>query len=70
MTNFTPKFEAMGGTKAEDLALQNIQARSRLILSYYVAQVLSAITKRKGFFLVMATGNGDECIRGYFNKYD
>jgi len=70
MTNFVPKFESEGGTGAEDLALQNIQARSRLILSYYVAQVLSVMTKRKGFFLVVATGNGDECIRGYFTKYD
>eukprot|EP00826_Nyctotherus_ovalis_P001522 TRINITY_DN10247_c0_g1_i2.p1 TRINITY_DN10247_c0_g1~~TRINITY_DN10247_c0_g1_i2.p1 ORF type:complete len:697 (-),score=159.72 TRINITY_DN10247_c0_g1_i2:64-2118(-) len=70
MTSFTPKFESEGGTGAEDLALQNIQARTRLILSYYVAQVLPVITKRRGFYLVVATGNGDECIRGYFTKYD
>jgi len=70
MTGFEPRFEEMGGSKSEDLALQNVQARTRLIISYFVAQVLPNITKRKGFFLVMATGNGDECIRGYFTKYD
>ncbi len=70
MTGITPKFESAGGSKAEDIALQNVQARSRLILSYFVAQVLPAMAKRSGFFFVVATGNGDECIRGYFTKYD
>ena len=70
MTGFTPKFEAMGGSKSEDIALQNVQARSRLIIAYFVAQVLPTIAKRSGFFFVVATGNGDECIRGYFTKYD
>lgn len=33
--NFTPRFRAHGGTPAENLALQNIQARSRMVVAYY-----------------------------------
>ena len=36
-TGKTPKFEAQGGTINEDLALQNIQARVRMVVSYLMA---------------------------------
>lgn len=32
-----PKFKANGGNGTTDLALQNIQARSRMVLSYLIA---------------------------------
>ena len=32
-----PKFEVEGGTYGEDLALQNIQARVRMVVSYLMA---------------------------------
>lgn len=35
-----PKFKANGGENRENLALQNIQARLRMVLSYFFAQLL------------------------------
>lgn len=37
VTNFTPKFKVHGGSNTENLALQNIQARSRMVVSYLFA---------------------------------
>ena len=34
VTNFTPRFKQNGGSPAEGLALQNIQARLRMVVSY------------------------------------
>ena len=70
ITGFTPKFEAHGGSKAEDLALQNIQARTRMVLSYMMGQVVPQLLQRKGWLLVLGTGNLDEGLRGYMTKYD
>lgn len=36
----TPRFGAHGGSRGEDLALQNIQARLRMVLAYVLAQLL------------------------------
>ena len=36
-TGKTPQFEMHGGTTNEDLALQNIQARVRMVVSYLMA---------------------------------
>jgi len=36
-TGKTPRFEVQGGTYTEDLALQNIQARVRMVVSYLMA---------------------------------
>lgn len=60
-----PKFKSNGGTEKENLALQNIQARSRMVLSYYLAQLLS-----ENNLLVLGSGNMDELLRGYMTKYD
>lgn len=38
-----PHFKVHGGTATENLALQNIQARSRMVLSYFLAQVLGLL---------------------------
>ena len=38
-TGRCPRFEAQGGSRAEDLALQNLQARSRMVVGYLLAQV-------------------------------
>lgn len=54
----------------EDLALQNVQARLRLVSSYLVAQTLQAKGLSEKFFLVVGTGNCSEVNRGYFTKYD
>lgn len=67
---FTPRFLSQGGSYQEDLALQNIQARIRMVLSYLLASLVTWTRKRKGFLLVLASGNLDEGITGYLTKYD
>lgn len=64
------QFEVNGGTWQEDIALQNVYARVRMVLSYLLAQVLPLKFKRKGFFLTLACGNLDETLIGYYTKYD
>ncbi|KAH7093294.1 hypothetical protein FB567DRAFT_461936 [Paraphoma chrysanthemicola] len=68
-TDFDPSFD---GQKSEDLALQNLQARSRMVLSYMLAQLLPTVRSRPGGggLLVLGSGNVDECLRGYLTKYD
>jgi NAD+ synthase (glutamine-hydrolysing) len=69
-TGKTPQFEAHGGTMAEDLALQNIQARLRMVTAYLFAQLLPWTRNRTGFLLVLGSANVDEGLRGYMTKYD
>ena len=68
--HFEPKFENEGGGREQDLALQNIQARVRMILSYALAQLFRPSRGEKGFLLVLGSANVDEANRGYFTKYD
>lgn len=55
-----------GGTTTQNLALQNIQARSRMVISYYMAQELCEVRGRPGggSLLVLGSSNVDECLRG------
>ena len=69
-TNKTPQFSMHGGTNAEDLALQNIQARLRMVTAYLYAQLLPWVRGRSGFLLVLGSANVDEGLRGYMTKYD
>ena len=64
MTGFDPKFKVFGGSKAEDLALQNIQARLRMVTAYQFGQLLPTSRQRwgGGCLLVMASTNSDECV--------
>lgn len=55
---------------AEDLALQNIQARVRMVIAYLSAQLLPWVRGRTGFLLVLGSSNVDEALRGYMTKYD
>ncbi len=64
------KFESDGGSPAEDLALQNIQARTRMAFAYLLAQLFRPSQDKKGFVLVLGSANVDEANRGYFTKYD
>jgi NAD+ synthase (glutamine-hydrolysing) len=65
-TGFTPSFEStLDSKKTEDLALQNIQARSRMVLSYFLAQLLPSVNQGSGGLLVLGSSNVDECLRGY-----
>ncbi|KAJ9086355.1 glutamine-dependent NAD(+) synthetase [Entomophthora muscae] len=72
VTSRSPRFATQGGTSAENLALQNIQARLRMLLGYLFAQLLPWCRglPRAGGLLVLGSANVDECLRGYFTKYD
>lgn len=70
-----PRFRAHGGTNAENLALQNIQARLRMVLAFLLAQLLPwarGVPHKggAGWLLVLGSANVDECLRGYLTKYD
>ena len=71
-TDHKPKFGVHGGTDIENLALQNIQSRSRMVLAYEFAQLLPSSRGRPGGggLLVLGSANVDESLRGYFTKYD
>jgi NAD+ synthase (glutamine-hydrolysing) len=45
-----------GGTPAENLALQNIQARLRMVLAFLLAQLMPWVRGRSGFLLVLGSG--------------
>jgi len=64
------KFKTQGGSIVENIALQNIQARSRMCLAYYLAGLLLWSRGKKGYLLVLGSANVDESLRGYFTKYD
>jgi NAD+ synthase (glutamine-hydrolysing) len=69
-TGKMPNFFVRGGTISEDLALQNIQARIRMVTAYLFAQLLPWVRGRSGFLLVLGSANVDEGLRGYMTKYD
>ncbi|KAI9096181.1 hypothetical protein DFS34DRAFT_157092 [Phlyctochytrium arcticum] len=69
-TGKTPEYKVHGGTETENLALQNIQARSRMVLAYMFAQLLLWVRGKPGSLLVLGSANVDETLRGYFTKYD
>ena len=68
VTGFKPSFTSPN--KSEGLALQNIQARIRMVIAYFFAQLLPSIRKRKGGggLLVLGSANVDEQLRGYLTK--
>ena len=70
VTESKPRFKVHGGSNAENLALQNIQARARMVLAYFFAQLLPWVRGKKGALLVLGTSNVDEALRGYMTKYD
>jgi len=66
-----PRFRSRGGSDREDLALQNIQARSRMVLGYLYGQLLPwARGRPSGNLIMLGSSNVDEALRGYLTKYD
>jgi len=66
---------AFDRTPTEDIALQNIQARSRMVMAYFMAQLMPWATDTGeapgwGSLLVLGSANVDEALRGYYTKYD
>ncbi|OZJ05110.1 Glutamine-dependent NAD(+) synthetase [Bifiguratus adelaidae] len=70
ITGFKPTYKVYGGSNAENLALQNIQARLRMVTAYLFAQLLPWVRGRTGGLLVLGSANVDESLRGYLTKYD
>ncbi|AMD19745.1 HCL406Wp [Eremothecium sinecaudum] len=70
-TGKKPIYKVFGGSNLENLALQNIQARLRMVFSYMFAQLLPWVRAvPSGGLLVLGSANVDECLRGYLTKYD
>ncbi|CAL8350537.1 unnamed protein product [Merluccius merluccius] len=70
VTGKWPSFRANGGSSRENLALQNIQARIRMVLAYLFAQLSLWAQGKPGGLLVLGSANVDESLTGYFTKYD
>ncbi len=62
--------QADGGSLAENLALQNIQARLRMVIAFLLAQLTPWTRGRAEYLLVLGSANVDETLRGYLTKYD
>lgn len=60
VTGNRPQFRVQGGSGAENLALQNIQARLRMVISYMFAQLLPWVRGKNGGLLVLGSANVDE----------
>lgn len=60
VSNCVPRFSAHGGTPVENLALQNLQARSRMLLSYLMAQLTPWSKNINSCLLVLGSANVDE----------
>ncbi|KAJ9500036.1 glutamine-dependent NAD(+) synthetase [Exophiala xenobiotica] len=71
--NFKPRFKVEGGSAAENLAKQNIQARNRMVIAYEASEFFPT-EKDAGssnqVHLLMSSANVDEALRGYLTKYD
>lgn len=55
-----PKFKLHGGTHRENLAMQNVQARLRMVLAYLFAQLIMWARGLPGGLLVLGSANVDE----------
>jgi NAD+ synthase (glutamine-hydrolysing) len=60
VTGQKPQYRVHGGSQAENLALQNIQARLRMVMSYMFAQLLPWVRGKQGGLLVLGSANVDE----------
>ncbi|KAM7034760.1 glutamine-dependent NAD(+) synthetase isoform 2-T2 [Acridotheres tristis] len=62
VTGRTPRFSVYGGSSRESLALQNVQARIRMVLAYLFAQLTLWARGMSGGLLVLGSANVDESI--------
>ncbi|XP_054553405.1 glutamine-dependent NAD(+) synthetase isoform X2 [Talpa occidentalis] len=70
VTGKSPMFGAHGGSTRENLALQNVQARIRMVVAYLFAQLSLWSRGTPGGLLVLGSANVDESLLGYLTKYD
>jgi len=65
-----PQYAIHGGSPRENLSLQNLQARSRMVLAYSLSILVPWFRNIPGGLLVLGSANVDESLRGYLTKYD
>ncbi|CAL5214994.1 unnamed protein product [Lathyrus oleraceus] len=70
LTGKRPRYKVDGGSNIENLSLQNIQARIRMVLAFMLASLLPWVHNKPGFYLVLGSTNADEGLRGNLTKYD
>ncbi|XP_030887074.1 glutamine-dependent NAD(+) synthetase [Leptonychotes weddellii] len=70
VTGKRPLFAVHGGSSRENLALQNVQARLRMVMAYLFAQLSLWARGARGGLLVLGSANVDESLLGYLTKYD
>lgn len=70
LTGKRPRYKVDGGSNTENLGLQNIQARIRMVLAFMMASLMPWVHNKSGFYLVLGSSNVDEGLRGYLTKYD
>uniref|UniRef100_A0A8C6FW40 Glutamine-dependent NAD(+) synthetase n=1 Tax=Moschus moschiferus TaxID=68415 RepID=A0A8C6FW40_MOSMO len=70
VTGTSPRFAVHGGSSRENLALQNVQARVRMVVAYLFAQLSLWSRGAPGGLLVLGSANVDESLLGYLTKYD
>ncbi|XP_062917773.1 glutamine-dependent NAD(+) synthetase isoform X2 [Mobula hypostoma] len=70
VTGKLPQFTVHGGCSRENIALQNLQARIRMVLAYLFAQLSLWTLGKPGGLLILGSANVDESLRGYLTKYD
>ncbi|KAL6566191.1 hypothetical protein OROGR_001806 [Orobanche gracilis] len=61
-------YKVDGGSNIENLGLQNIQARIRMVLAFMLASLLPWVHNKPGFYLVLGSSNVDEELRGYLTN--
>ncbi|KAM8971773.1 glutamine-dependent NAD(+) synthetase isoform X1 [Sarcophilus harrisii] len=70
VTGKMPQFLVHGGSSRENLAMQSVQARVRMVFAYLFAQLSFWSRGMRGGLLVLGSTNVDESLRGYLTKYD
>ena len=66
VTGKIPKFKLYGGTHRENLAMQNVQARLRMVLAYLFAQLIMWARGLPAGLLVLGSANVDERYSIFF----
>lgn len=64
----SPRYKVDGGTRTESLAMENVQARTRMISAYLLAQLIPFKNNLNSGLLVLSSANLDESLRGYLTK--
>ncbi|GAB2216190.1 hypothetical protein Droror1_Dr00023960 [Drosera rotundifolia] len=68
LTGKWSQYKVDGGSNAENLGLQNIQARIRMVVAFMLTSLMPWVHNKSGFYLVLGSSNVDEALRGYLTK--